>query len=447
MRPLMPSLVGLGFVFGCSDTVVVGGLEEVASIKAIPNRDIDLLFVVDDSGSMAGSQSNLAASFPRMIDVLSTLEGGLPNLHIGVVTSDMGTSALAGAPAPPVGTVGVGGGCDGAGRNGALMAFDPSLTVTFISDIGLPDGTRERNYQGELRDVFAANATGVGINGCGFEQHLLAMQASLGNPANAGFFRPEANLAVVIIADEDDCSAADSSFFSAGLLDEGSFACTKHGITCDQPVDSLGEKTNCVASSDSLIADVQQFGETLVAFKGDPRKVMTATIGGPATSLTVIPGTGPFSDSFFIEPSCSYSVPGQNFDSEAVAGFRLAEFANLFPGRSTFTSICDPELAAPLQQIGGTAKRLVGDPCLDTTALVDASPDPGVQPVCEVVDTRDSNPGAPTVLPPCAETTGDCYEVLADPVACPFSEDHLRLQLRRAEVTDDLWTSVRCQVR
>lgn len=79
---------------GCKDSViVVGGLQEVAAMKAIPNRDLDILFMIDDSASTLDKQTELAASFPRMIDVLQTLDGGLPNLHIGIITSDMGTSS------------------------------------------------------------------------------------------------------------------------------------------------------------------------------------------------------------------------------------------------------------------------------------------------------------------------------------------------------------------
>src|SRR5258706_14754108 len=89
----------------CSDTaIVVGGLQEVTSMRASMNRDLDILFVVDSSPSMADKQHSLAQNFPRMIDVLAQLDGGLPNLHLGVVTSDMGTNG-----GPAIGQVGNGG--------------------------------------------------------------------------------------------------------------------------------------------------------------------------------------------------------------------------------------------------------------------------------------------------------------------------------------------------
>src|SRR5262245_36798130 len=54
------------------------------------NRDIDLLFLVDDSNSMRLSQNNLNDNFPAFMTTLRNIPGGLPNVHIAVVSSDMG---------------------------------------------------------------------------------------------------------------------------------------------------------------------------------------------------------------------------------------------------------------------------------------------------------------------------------------------------------------------
>ena len=64
-------------------------LTEVALIPATISNDLDLLFVIDDSPSMLDKQTNLKASFPAFINELNALPGGLPNVHIGVVTSDL----------------------------------------------------------------------------------------------------------------------------------------------------------------------------------------------------------------------------------------------------------------------------------------------------------------------------------------------------------------------
>jgi hypothetical protein len=231
-RLLAPALLAIGSLAACtSHTIVVGELEEIAAMRAVPNRQLDLLFVIDDSPSMLDKQLSLAENFPRMMDVLSNLPGGLPDLHIGVVTSDMGTlGAGSPTPGPAIGQLGQGG-CAGRGRDGVLVAGATALTGNFISDIAGPNGTRIRNYTGELRDVFAEIAQ-VGQGGCGFEQHLAATRRALTNPQNAGFLRGDANLAVVIIADEDDCSVLDPAMLgpaSPALGPLGSFRCTRFG--------------------------------------------------------------------------------------------------------------------------------------------------------------------------------------------------------------------------
>src|SRR6187549_3708713 len=56
----------------------------------IANRNLDVLFMIDDSASMQVSQANLVRDFPSFTSVLQALPGGLPNIHVAVVSSDMG---------------------------------------------------------------------------------------------------------------------------------------------------------------------------------------------------------------------------------------------------------------------------------------------------------------------------------------------------------------------
>lgn len=444
---LAPLLAG-----ACHDPgVVIGELHDTLVLPAIPNRDLDLLFVIDDSPSMADKQAALAAAFPQMIDVLSQLDGGLPNLHIGVVTSDMGTSATTTLPGPAIGSIGQGG-CSGIGLNGDLQV-EPGITTgaPYLVDVELPDGTREKNYTGELRDAFTANATGVGAGGCGFEQHLSAMAHALdGHAANAGFLRPEANLAVVILADEDDCSARDAAVFgpeSAALGPLQSFRCFRFGVACDQDTNEVGEKLHCHSNEDSdLIDPVQPYIDRLIAVKGDERRVMVAVIAGTTEPVQVEARTPPGGGTAIpsLAHSCTISYP----TGPAVADppIRLKSFIEGFPGRATITAVCSAELSAPLAQIGSTTKAMMGDPCLDSSRLADTSASPGVQPSCEVLDIPDHAPSAQTSLAECSSGAPDCYEIVADVTACPATSDHLRVRLKRAtQVTSDTWTYVRCK--
>nr|HEX4318558.1 hypothetical protein [Kofleriaceae bacterium] len=458
------TLLAVAVLAACgAHDIVVGDLATVADIPARPTRDIDLLFVVDNSPSMATKQRALAANFPLMVDALSATPGGLPDVHIGVVTSDMGaTSANDAAPGPDVGGAGTPGGCFGSGDNGALQVGSAQLVGgPFISDVddGAGSGGRVRNYSGDLGDVFAQMAA-VGENGCGFEQHLRAMQAGLANPANAGFLRDDADLAVVIVADEDDCSVGsnDATFFAddpitdaqLGRLD--SYRCTQLGVVCDpdDPTHAHDHEQNCRPRADSpYIEDVQPFVDSLVSLKGDPAQVMVATIVAPATPFGVDLESA--SDPTLIptlEHSCTFDTPdGPAWADPAV---RLAAFANSFPGRATATSICSDDLSGALSDIGGVAADLVvGDPCLTTTvALADTSSAPGLQPACVASDVHALNPPVATDLPSCdSDAATDCFAIVADPTACPGNPDHLRVQVRRSRpASDDTFTHVQCQL-
>ena len=432
----------------CHDTSVVGGLQEVASMRSIPNRELDILFVIDDSASTADKQVRLAAAFPQMMDVLAQIDGGLPNLHIGVVTSDMGTSSSGTAPGPAIGQIGQGG-CTGVGKDGALR-MTPAMTAAFLSDVAASDGSRIKNYTGELRDAFGELAR-VGDTGCGFEQHLAAMKRALVNPLNAGFLRSAANLAVVFLADEDDCSLASSTMLgpdggALGALQ--SFRCFRFGVECNEDTNTIGAKSKCHTSEGSAyVDDLAPFVDALLAAKSDERMLMTAAIVGDPTPVAVElaqpPGGGTPQPT--LQHSCIFTTP--NGSDVADPAIRLAGFLDAFPQRSSLTSICSADLSNPLQMIGESAKKLMGDTCLDTAQLADASPEVGVQPSCEVADIRDSAPNAATLLPLCSSGAPDCYEIVADAAACPTTEDHLRVRIRRvAQVSDDSWTHVRCQL-
>ena len=209
-----------------------GGQTQVSFRVGGPERQVDILFVIGNSPSMAPKQAVLAQNFRKMIAVLERLPGGLPEVHIGVVSSNMGAGMGA-----------MGGNCGvGLGDRGLLWGNDPNdLTASvaagsvaatnannpiadgcgllpgarWIEDGASPDGTggRQRNYSGRtIEDVFTCLATAVGSNGCE-EQHLLqATRVALIpqdgiNEANSGFLRSNAYLAIVLVTDQDDCSA------------------------------------------------------------------------------------------------------------------------------------------------------------------------------------------------------------------------------------------------
>ena len=176
----------------------------------VPTRNVDILFMIDNTAGVL-VQDNLLRNFPAFISALEAIPGGLPNLHIAVITSDLGAGD--GSIASCSATGGDAGRFQYTAR-GTCFATGLAAGATYISNVGgVP------NYTGNLEDVFTCIAD-VGESGCGFEQPLAAVVRALGAdgrprpPENQGFLRPDAFLLIVLLTDEDDCSVpAGSALF------------------------------------------------------------------------------------------------------------------------------------------------------------------------------------------------------------------------------------------
>jgi hypothetical protein len=155
----------------------------------------DILFVVDDSGSMAPHQTNLANNLSSFINTLKSSPVA-NDFQIGVTTtsvSNFGSANLVGEHGAFVGPILQGG------------------SATLVAD-----------FQAQVA---------VGTGGSGKEQPLRAMQLALSSPLidagqpNAGFLRPGARLAVVLLTDEDDCSDAANPPVIATNTTDGNLQC------------------------------------------------------------------------------------------------------------------------------------------------------------------------------------------------------------------------------
>jgi hypothetical protein len=170
-------------------------------------RKVDVLFLVDNSASMGALQRRLIANFSAFVDALQGLPGGMPDLHIAVVTSDLGA-----------GDNSISGCLNDGDRavfrhapGGACTSTTLAAGATFIAHSG--GATPMTNFSApDIASVFGCIAA-VGESGCGFEHQLAAVARALGvdgAPApveNQGFLRPDAALAIVLVTNEDDCSA------------------------------------------------------------------------------------------------------------------------------------------------------------------------------------------------------------------------------------------------
>src|SRR3954468_23753784 len=110
------------------------------------NRNVDMLFLVDDSSSMRLSQANLERNFPTFMTTLKNAPQGLPNVHVAVISSDMGAGDGSVAS------------CDANGGKNGIFQYTARGTCTatnlmpnntYISDSG-----GVKNYTGNIEDVF-----------------------------------------------------------------------------------------------------------------------------------------------------------------------------------------------------------------------------------------------------------------------------------------------------
>ena len=421
---------------GCPDRTIAGvpvdqTRVETKSMPGTPRRDLDILFLIDSSRSMEEEQESLRANFDRFITVLESLDGGLPNVQIGVATPDLGSSATNGTNAGA--NVG---GCTARGLGGELRAL-PGTNLRFLRDVDDGSGGRIRNFTGTLQERFAELAD-VGIDGCGIEQHLESVKRVLdGNPVNAGFLRPNAYLAVIVVADEDDCSLAQSSLFEGNTGDpqwgdKVNFRCTRDGIVCDNPsgpLTTVGRRENCRPDpASTMLTSLDRYVEFLKSLKANPKDVMVAGIIGDAGPFEIHAPNG----TPVLKPSCIYEGP--TGDQFAFPGLRLGHLISQFPQRNSTTTICDEDLSEGLTEIGAMIAGTLGDPCF-RSQLSDVDPETdGAQYECSVTEVRERPNGPPEdlrVIPACDATASrlPCFRIEEDPVQCKFVETNPKLKL------------------
>ncbi len=425
-----------------------GGLTTVAVLPANLNRDLDVLFVIDNSAAMAEEQVALGSSFPQFLNTLNQVAGGLPDVHVGVISTNVGS-----------GGVNVGG-CSSAARpngdDGNLLTNGcTGLAGQFIADVKQPDGTRIRNYTGDLATLFSCMAQ-LGTTGCGFEQPLESLFRALSSGRNPGFLRASARLAVVIVSEEDDCSATPggglfgdpTGTVTSPLGPRTSFRCFEFGVECDNDPNprSFGPRTGCAPRVGSTyVRDVAPYVDYLRSLKANPRDVIVAGIIGDvdeAGTATVVPdpddATRPY-----LGPSC------QSAAGTAVPAIRLQTFLDGFPARNHTATICNDNLSGALTEIAAQIYEVIGNPCVDEV-LIDTEPQPGLQPRCEVTQYLDVNgvPTNPMPLPACGAGAPPCWRITSQPAVCASTPGGLGFEIDRGGNPAPLGTTVefRCEV-
>jgi hypothetical protein len=378
--------------------------------------DLDVLFMIDNSSSMTEMQQKLGTQIPGFLTALQNLPAGLPNIHIAVVSSDLGapgdaTSSLGCTMLGDqgvfrTGTVGVdsvhpgldgGGGAPGGDDAGASGCAGASLSsgATFISNV---DGVA--NYTGDLSTLLSC-MTALGDSGCGFEHQLASISRALGaddSPApaqNAGFLRPDAQLAIIVLSNEDDCSApANTDLYSLNggqqnisnpLGPIANYRCNQFGHLCvdpaaagstcltepplKAPADAQGTElaptltlTDCESDdSHGKLTSVASFVNGIKALKADPsNQIVVGAIVAPATPYTVAwvpPAGGQNTQAGELWPQIEHSCGLVGSDDVNPAGqtttddsfgdpaVRIAQWVQAFGPNGVTASICDGSYA------------------------------------------------------------------------------------------------------
>ena len=170
MRRITLGLVAIGLASACQSDRGFNDRTQKDNWFQAPNNEVDILWVVDDSCSMEEEQATLAAGFNSFV---SQMESSGTDFHIGVISTSFEY--------------------DNPDR-GRLIGDPPFLTL-------------DDDYE----QGFIDRATGLGIGGSDKEKGLEAATYAL-SPAmtfgggNDGFVRPSAQMLVVFVSDEEDCS-------------------------------------------------------------------------------------------------------------------------------------------------------------------------------------------------------------------------------------------------
>jgi len=450
------------------------------SVSAL-QRAVDILFVIDNSGSMGVEQGTLAANFPAFIDVLEAQQFGA-SYRIGITTTDaQGTLRVSSCRERLFEFVFD----DFAGtfideqEAGCLASCAHETVSTTPSEVATDGVSVPRpwiektvgrtNLAGGITIADAMRCAGPqGINGSGFEAPLESMYDVLEAEGNSlGFVRDEALLAVVFVTDETDCSMP-SENAELLLSDAGkalwtdpeaptSGACWKAGTTCTggpgiydecHPVDKGidGQPTD----DDPILYPVQRYVDAVTelssakAARGGTGQVLVAVIAGvpldyPETGMMIYQDSDfpEFNTEYGIGPSCGRGTETPT-SPPGIPPVRLAQFAEQFATdeRNLF-SVCAGDYTVALQQIVDALGRLSARTCVPGCVEDQDDDEAGLQPKCRLVERDDD--GGERVVPRCVMSSDGwtfpgtsmelCYRTLLDgDASTPTPQDDISRQ-------------------
>ncbi len=408
--------LALAGAIGCGKSGTLGTGDQPSSIPAYEAPGgaggVDILFMIDNSSSMTSMQQKLVAQIPTFLTSLQSADRPLSDFHIAVISSDLG------APGDSTSSIA----CTRAGDQGVFQSQprgdcqDSGLApgATYLSNVG-----GVANYTGQLTDVLGC-ITPLGANGCGFEHQLASVARALGADgqpapaANAGFLRQDAELAIFLLTNEDDCSAPDdTTLYSLNGQDQNlrnslgpidNYRCNQFGHLCrnpagadptarimpplNPPAAAQGSGTPSLAlvdcasndTSSGLLTPISKLVAEIKALKADPSRITVGALVAPATPYTVAwsPAAGGNNAAGELWPEIEHSCGPQgdvnplatevttdgSFGDPAV---RITQWVQAFGDNGVLGSICD--------DYGLTMGSMAGKVLANRGALPDAGTD------------------------------------------------------------------------
>ncbi len=429
--------------------------EAPTTVPVDPRRKVDILFVIDNSGSMGEEQAALARNFEAFVGALED-EDVDADYRIGITTTDDGNPWCTGT-GPESGALQLrscrdhlddfvfspGTSAEVDRRTEACEARCPEelagLTTlpTAIEQGGttesrpwLERGNGTSNVPDGITTAQALACWGPqGINGCGYESPLESMRKALirsdrTEEAGFGFMRPDALLQVVFITDEADCSmgpggaAAFDPNGSRALWPDPDVACStgEDGHRHCEPTD-IDAEGNPAAGGDEVLHPLGRYVEVLdeidrfkrgVLAQDTPLVLVSVIAGVPADYAGQDIDYGPGTDAEF-EADYGVGAGCSSGNGEAVPPVRLRALADAFadePGTNLY-SVCDEDYSPALEAIAQILLERLRPSCVDAcVANVDSMVDGDLQS-CTVVHERD---GQSSSVPTCLRSADGSWE-------------------------------------
>ncbi|MFZ5470678.1 MAG: VWA domain-containing protein [Myxococcota bacterium] len=289
-------------------------------------QKLDILFVIDNSGSMKEEQEGVARELTAFVDEVKRGGGVAQDFHVGVITTSVYQHTLvnsvrgyreypgqAGKLQPVPDASSDGGVLLGTGTERMLSGTDPQLVEKFarLVQVGTTGSGQETPFEAARLALTA--------------DHLIKMPIEEGG--NGGFLRDRARLLVVVVTDEDDCSE-----------------------TARPPVVTVGSdprRDYCTEQTNSLtpLLEYHQIFSTLKDGTGATREIVWATIGPVGVSSKQVQSV--VVDNHVANVDCPTSYQ---------PGFRQRQLAEMFnDSLANLDSICKPSYRETLVAIAGLA--------------------------------------------------------------------------------------------